>query len=219
MNLNKILTNLAILFCFIIPISLHADFPVPAANLSGTYTNTQQGDTMFLNWNITSNGSSYTYVYNISGGSGGGGGITPPGGSVNTNQLLVQVDPSYTSLNLNSLITNLTAGVNVSITTRQAFGQPILTYLNFTNAANVVRFDTLSAPVWGSFILSNSGGGLGRNSRNGIPVTAATANINNYVPTVGAMVITPEPSMWLLMGSSLLLAGVILQRKTRKSQA
>lgn len=194
---NKILGILAVFICFINPVSLSADFPVPNTNWIGT--NVQQPlTTMNLSWNISLNSGVYTYLYSIT------------GSASLPNELVLEVNPSYTNQNLSSLITHLTAGVNMSVITATAHNEPTLTYIDFTNLGNSLSFQTLSAPVWGSFQVFDNLGNTGFNANAGIPPTASTANGSNYVPTVGLA--APEPKTWLLMGSALLAAGLITNR-------
>jgi hypothetical protein len=189
------------------------------------------GGNSTLSWDISNNGTNYTYIYTITNNPTGVGNVSFAGDNI----LFLQTGANVDSTNYFNIISGIEGTPSGPVLfTNNNMGDEIpgnlygVAFEFGTEGTNTVAFSSDLAPMWGNFastgtISDNNGlthfGSFNTNFLTD-PLTGA-ANYDGYIPVPGPVgfvgVTTPEPKTILLLGT--LLAGIsfIKRRKTLKS--
>lgn len=172
-----------------------------------------------LTWNITQNGSLYTYTFNFAN---------------NISDFYLQINPLVTSSNFTNYITSIsvpgtTFTSTVSTLTVNSSNVDVFHISSPNLDISSISFTAYLDPVWGSVYLEEAANqqsdssftqGVSQDSSiatNALNVGWGTVytnqSITNYVPSLG--VITPEPSAYILIASGLIGCIFVKARKSK----
>jgi hypothetical protein len=165
-----------------------------------------------MNWNITQNGNTYTYLYTVV------AGVSAP-----ANLGLGAFSPvGLTSANFSSLVTMLSGSPNAfgAISGSSGIGGTpgTINGVQFSVgnliAPNSLEFRTTIAPIWGSDYVVDARINRFTNTNYAKDTPTGTTNFTGWLPVLGTPpMAVPEPGSYLLLGSALL--GVAIFKKTR----